>query len=358
MNDRTIMHLTAAIAALPGDQRRIFEQIYDYYQEIGCQQLPPPMQEWAPARFGEVEKQQITRITNRWTYESTLFNRLRGRRPVQVVHLESMQKIIDEGCSGGPFSTPLEQTPCDLFGRIEGKYCITAANIAKYDYLHGMIIFQDPNPFVHDPEKIADFLDVAERWCAAAHSTHHEAIYPFFLWNCLWRAGASMIHGHAQVLLSHAPYAGWAWLHRVRGEYRARYGSDYFEDLFSVHQALGLGFEAQGATGIAHLTPRKEDEVLILARKVTDLAAGIGHVLAMYQQQGIQCYNVGVLMNPLGSDEPVLARIVNRGDPASTTSDFGGMEVFGGTSVISADPFVLAAHLQQHLGPGGTEKVE
>lgn len=357
MTDRTIQHLTAAIAALPDDPKRIFEQIYEYYQETGFQHLPPPMREWAPARFGEIEKQQITRITNRWTFESTLFNRLRGRRPVLVVRLESMQKIIDEGYSG-PFSTPLEQTPYDLFGRIEGKYCITAANIAKYDYLHGMIIFKNPNPFVHDPEQIADFLDVAQRWCTTANRTHHEAIYPIFIWNCLWRAGASMIHGHAHILLSHVPYAGWAWLHRVRGEYRARYGSDYFDDLFSVHQSLGLGFSAGKATGIAHLTPRKEDEVLIRACTFADLADGIGHVLARYQQQGIQCYNVGILMNPLGSDEQVLARIVNRGDPASTTSDFGGMEVFCGTSVISADPFVLAAHLQQPLAPSGTEKVE
>ena len=29
-----------------------------------------------------------------------------------------------------------------------------------------------------------------------------QARYPFFLWNCLWRSGASILHGHAQMTLT------------------------------------------------------------------------------------------------------------------------------------------------------------
>ena len=42
---------------------------------------------------------------------------------------------------------------------------------------------------------------------------------------------------------------------------------------------------------------------------------------------------------------PVVARIVDRGDLNSRTSDVGGMELFA-ESVVASDPFAVAAALQ------------
>ena len=37
-----------------------------------------------------------------------------------------------------PLNKPLEDTPEDLLGRIKGKYCITASNIAKRGRIPGI----------------------------------------------------------------------------------------------------------------------------------------------------------------------------------------------------------------------------
>ena len=37
----------------------------------------------------------------------------------------------------------MEGTPEDVFGRIRGRHCITASNVAKYDGFHAVVIF-DP----------------------------------------------------------------------------------------------------------------------------------------------------------------------------------------------------------------------
>lgn len=44
------------------------------------------------------------------------------------------------------------------------------------------------------------------------------------------------------------------------------------------------------------------------------------------------------------TDFPVIARIVDRGDPLNRTADFGAMELYA-ASVVSSDPFKVAGAL-------------
>jgi hypothetical protein len=107
---------------------------------------------------------------------------------------------------------------------------------------HGVVLFRHHDPLAFDPDQLGDLLDASWLWferCAAAHRNsrrqqdaaaataeaagqreqrggpgggssgvteeEEEAegdgapLWPFFLWNCLPRAGASQFHGHAQV---------------------------------------------------------------------------------------------------------------------------------------------------------------
>ena len=97
---------------------------------------------------------------------------------------------------------PETGTAADLFGRIHGQHSTTASNIAKYDGWHGVVVFENHHPLRFTEEEVADYIDTAQDWARRAHEADPEACYPFFLWNCLWRSGASILHGHAQMTLT------------------------------------------------------------------------------------------------------------------------------------------------------------
>ena len=336
----SIVDLQKLVENLDDDDRSLFHRIYRYYIEVGKLRLP----ESAKEKFGNYEAQQIVRVTNKITYESTLFNRLRSKRPVMTKTPEDLNKVIDES-RGDVFCNP-ENTPEDVFGRIEGKFCITASNISKYDYMHAVIIFSEHTPFVYEEKKIYDILDVAFRWFERANEYDRRAIYPFFVWNCLWRAGASIIHGHAHALISKEPYGKYEFYDSVRKTYARNYRSEYFDDLYRIHAALGLGFTLDNSKVMVYLTPIKEKELIIIAENIAELAKSISYILKRYHEMGVRSFNAALFIPPLRTTDILIARIVDRGDLSIKTSDIGGMELYAGTSVVSTDPFVLAEMLK------------
>jgi len=256
-----------------------------------------------------------------------------------------------------PLNKPLEDTPEDLFGRIEGKHCITASNIAKYDGLHGMIIFKDHNPLKFSREEIIDYLDTGWKWAQKAHKFDPSARYYFFLWNALKKAGASLAHGHAQVVLGREHhYAKIEALRQYALHYKAKHGSDYFEDMYQVHLDLGLALEKDGIRILSYLTPIKEKELMLLSPALADsFKERLYEVLACFRDRmHVTSFNVGIATPPLDSlpkeweGFPVIARIVDRGYPWDGSSDFGTMELYA-ASIISSDPFQVAKELKEAL---------
>ncbi len=282
-----ITRLPAVVHTLNPEKAALFARIYSYYSETGHLVLPEQMQDWVHEKYGEIERQQIVRVVNTRTNESTLFNSVRARRPVITMRADEAL-VLPESGGKGPFAVPLTETPEDTFGRIHGEHWVTASNIAKYDYLHALIISQESEPFTTDEARLLDLLNVAVRWCQEANRVNPSAVYPFLIWNVLWRAGASVVHCHAQILLTHMPYSTPAWMARVRDEYRREYGSEYYEDLFAVHTELGLGFSCGGASVMAYLTPKKEHEVVLFAKTPHDLVPALSRVLLCYRRMGIR----------------------------------------------------------------------
>ena len=350
MAQLAITRLPGIVQELAPGMVELVSRIYSWYVEPGRLVFPDAMREWVREKYGDIETQQIVRVTNNLTGESTLFNSVRARRPVLTPRAEETRDL-QALAEAGPFANPLRETPADTFGRIDGDHWITASNIAKYDYLHAVIIAKDGRPYVTTEPQVADMLSVAVRWCQNAHRTDPRAVHPFLIWNLLWRAGASVVHNHAQVLLTHLPYAAPARLARVREEYRRRYGSEYYDDLFSAHTVIGLGLVSGNARVMAHLTPRKEHEVAIITRSPHDLAGALAKVLECYHNIGVQSYNAAVYMPPLGEEGYYVAWVVDRGDLSSRTSDIGGMELYAGTPVVSSDPFRLMEHLAAVMLP-------
>lgn len=357
-----IADLDIMLDSLPEEQRELFQRIFAVSTTMGYLKPPPSMHDWIEHQFGSLEmvtEQKVARVTNRLTFEGAIFNCLRASRPVDILDKLSVEARIIDGSKDtreDVLHDPYLTTPEDPFGRVKGKYCLTASNISKYEGLHSMIIFDDHNPLRFSKEKIEDYLNTAWKWAEIAHAYDPNARYFLFIWNCLRRAGASLLHGHAQVMLArNSHYAKIEGLRQAALRYKAEYGSDYFDDLYQAHLSLGLALELEGVRIMAYLTPIKEKEVMLLARSFDlPFKEMVHEVLACFRDRmHVTSFNLMIVTPPLDKvegweDFPVMARVVDRGYPRDSSCDFGTMELYA-ASVVSSDPFEVAQALKESL---------
>jgi len=353
-----ITDLPDLVAGLPPDDRALAERIFEVDATTGRLDPPEGMCPWIEKSFGSVGavlEQRIVRVTDRITLDGAIFNGLRASRPLDTAVSVDLEEEI-RATEGDPFCRPEEGTPADVFGRVKGAHAVTASNIAKYDGFHGVVVFDDHNPLHLTPEKVSDYIDVGLRWAREVEKADPEARYPFLMWNCLWRAGGSIIHGHAQVTATRRSlYPKVERLRRAAAHYAGEHGASYFDDLCRVHEALGLGIPAEdGVQAFASLTPVKEKELVVVGREAADeaLKRTVGALLEGYVRRlGARTFNVAFYMPPLSPAEedwsgfPTVVHVVDRGDPANRTSDFGAMELYA-ASVVASDPFRVAEALR------------
>jgi hypothetical protein len=358
VNNSVITDIEGIVNSLPTSERERFQRIYSVTSTAGEQRIPQSMQSWVKQQFDSVEavtRQKVVRITNLVTGDEALFNKLRSSRPIEG--RGNIDARLQEARDNDLFCCPEDNTPEDLFGRVVGKYCITASNISKYDGLHGLVIFNDFDPLRFFREQVIDYIDVGWEWAKKARIKQPQAKYFFFIWNCLWRAGASIHHGHAQVMLAtDRHYSRIEKLRRVALDYSRNYGSNYFTDLFQAHRSVGCAVEKNGVQILAHLTPFKDNEVIIIAEALNlSFKERIFEVLARFRDKlNITSFNLGLVTPPLAETReswegfPVIAWLVDRGELSRRDSDIGGMEIYA-ASVVSSDPLELARRLRQYL---------
>ncbi len=353
---RAVSNLPEQIADLALRERELFESLFAVVRTEGSLVPPSEMTPWIERVFGStepVEHQTIVKTLNRWTLEGALFNDLRARRPMQSrADPELYASLAGDGTD--PFCSPLTGTPADAFGRVEGRHSLTASNVAKYDGLHGVVVFDHHHPLEWDRDRVSDAFHTALEWLRAAHEERPCAAYPFVMWNCLPRSGASIVHAHVQVALTEgAPYGRVELWRRAAEAYRRERGGDYFDSLWSAHRAVGLTGDAEGVGWLAHITPIKEKEVVLLAEAADNALFGAIYSIlrGLVDGLGVRAFNLAMYLPPLGptpedwSGFPAIARIVDRGDPSSATSDIGAMELFAQPVVVS-DPWRLAETLR------------
>ncbi|MFC1706590.1 hypothetical protein ACFL59_07170 [Planctomycetota bacterium] len=379
-----------------GPLRALFEKLYWCEATTGTCQLPPRGRIVAHERFGSaeaVETQLVLRVQNRVTGEAALFNRLRsarpstrveqdilaalGRRPEpaeclfckenfdEVTAREHYPRSAGAGEGYGEPETIAKRAAAPGGERIRGLRCTTTSNVAKYEGRHGVIVFDEHDPLAFSEEEVVDSFSVARAWFLRMRDAG--AYFPFLMWNCRWRGGASMEHGHLQVTMAsrrHYPKVERLW------EAASRYGGGeartYFENLFHIHRSLGLGFEVRSPTEscgsvrvMAHLTPFREKEVLVcsdLAFSASEEHAGPatarfasavhGVLDALRGSLRVESFNLGVLIPPLSDDPahqwpgfPTVCRIIDRLSVGELPSDISGMGIFAGADAIASDPY-------------------
>lgn len=353
-----VADLEDLLSRLPADVRQCALRLYLVSTTTGRLEAPAEMGPWIEKLFGSVDavrEQRIVRVTDLVTLQGALFNELRARRPMEVKGVDEVRKTIDSAV-GDPFCRPETGTPADTFGRIRGSFGQTASNIAKYDGYHGVLIFDEHDPLAPiGEEALRDHIETARRWAMAALEEDPGARYYFLMWNSTWRAGGSIIHAHMQMTTTRGMhYPKVEALRRQASAYRTKTGHDYFEDLWTVHEALGLGVELGQARVIASLTPVKEREIVVLGRPgdpESALVPGLARALAAYRALGVVAHNMALYLPPLAPDGEDWhrfaphARLVDRGDPGNKTSDIGAMELYA-ASVIASDPFRVADALR------------
>jgi hypothetical protein len=356
-----ITNLPRLIVELPDDERSLVERLFVVEAAVGEIAPPAEMEPWLAGTFGSVQaalRQQVTRVMNRWTFEGAGFNPLRAHRPISRVGSALGRSVHQriESTRGDDFCDLERRTPAEVFGRVRVGRVSAASNVAKADGWHAVLIFDEHNPLAIDARSVTDLLATAETWAARVRERDPAARHLFLGWNCLWRAGASQVHGHAQVTLSRrmaqARVEGW----RAAAErYRHATGADYFAELTAAHRTLGLSVEMESVARFASLTPAKEREIVLLTPAGEGLSSIAGPLVetlrVMVQRMRVQAFNVAVFGPPLGdaverwAGFPLVTRLVDRGDPTSDASDIAAMELFG-SSVISSDPFEVAQALR------------
>lgn len=344
----------------------ILKRIYKIDSGIGTQVIPDSFKTKVVGYFGRrddvgkiiestdeviarIENQEIIKIINKWTGESTLFNSIRADRPgIKGTDLEKEKNLIfnliRKSAKDCDFCHPEKYTPEDIFGRVKGEYSITASNLAKYDVWSSLVIFNNHNPLKFTLEEFSDYLDTGFAWFGVVNNQKPKFRYPFFIWNCLSRAGASQVHGHCQILMSTEPYANVKNLMKTYYKYKKETGNDYFQDLYLIHSSLGLSKKHGDICFFTSITPLKEKEVIIISSKnpSKDFEAKktIFKVLRCFIDiLGVFSFNLSISCPPMDNKEelPYVIRIVDRGSLLKSTADMGGMELYG-SSVVADDP--------------------
>lgn len=344
-------------------------RIYRYYSDAGSMIIPSTFKERALNYMGDkslpteealerIENQRILKFYNKWTGEGAVFNSLRAQRPGVKVDRQSneLEKLIEDSKKSCDFCNPEIHTPEDLFGRVEGKYCITASNLAKYDAYSSLLIFKKHNPLDFTQEELSDYLDTAFNWFKRVYEYDDKYRFPFLIWNCLYKAGASQVHGHAQIIMTKEfPYAKMENLIKAVRNYKKIEGRDYFGDLYTLHRSLGLAYDHGAVKIIISLTPLKEKEILIISPdspdKSIEAKEAVFKILRCYiDVLGVDNFNLAVYCPQITQNRfPYLIKMVDRGPFLSKAVDMGGMELYG-SSVASNDPYQIMISLRECLG--------
>ncbi|PWV20202.1 hypothetical protein C3747_7g151 [Trypanosoma cruzi] len=368
------VQLLADVLARFPNARMGFERIYRIRTDSARLLIPPEFQARAESMFSgyrgtredllrDLENQSVVEVFNRVTGEMALFNDIRRFRPGGGSSTGScaeerrvVAKLYTEG-SGVELCDFCNErrTARDVFGRIDGKYSYTAANVAKLSKWHSLIITKVHDPLSVDEDVIADIIDVSHRWFKRAHREDPLYMYPNIICDAGKRASASQVHFHLQMALTRDHYfSGTEQLRRAAAQYSVRHGTSYWGDVIRLHEMIGLSVTVGDSVVFSNVCPRKEREIFVLSRNPEDISFARAVALALMTLRdaaGVQSFSFAISYPPLNAannyslgELPAIFRVIDRGSALDPRSDTGALEYFG-SPYIAADPYAILPHL-------------
>ncbi|XP_067935903.1 uncharacterized protein [Watersipora subatra] len=307
--------------------------------------------------FKQVFSQNITAIYNHYTHEETLFNALRSKRPVsqpEVSDLDYIEDIQGKTKADCDFCRYKEYTAHDLSGRLENRHAVTAANTFRYDRMHQLILSRGHHPLQWSKEQFMAMFELAHQWLLQSYKSEPSYIYPLIMWDVLPHGGASQVHPHLQVVLKSHRYPGNAESWRLAAqEYMREHNSNYFTDLISVYDSLGLSVRYKSSVAIATLTPKKDNEIVIICKDaLLDFYSLLYYVIRAYvDDMKIYPFSMALTLPAMDQstpDMPAFIRIITRGTASEIRSDISSLELFSFNNVAS-DPYKLVRQIKASI---------
>jgi len=368
-----IVHLEEIVDSLPESEKRLFDAFFLQDRDMGERIVPSTFVEKALQYFkkpGETKEQTLRRVrkqivvhtVNRWTGEQAYFNEIRTSKPGTdnsdiEKKREEVYKSVNASRKNCDFCNPKKYTTRDM-QRIEKFGGLSASNAAAYTASNGLIVFREHNPLELILSDLGCAREIACEWFERTNKKNPHRVYPVIGWNCLKRAGASLDHTHMHILLAKFADEDTTKLRAASEYYRTKTHRNYFEDLYTVHEALGLGLKhgKSQAKLMVSLVPRKDKEVCIIADSIDELQEAIFDVYRCYVERlGAFAFNMTIQMPPLNKqkdwkDFPYIAKFVERGDATKMGTDIAFMELLLRTSIIGSDSFKVAQILREYIG--------
>jgi len=417
----SLSELEETVAQLTDDQQRRWKEVYSVEVLTGCCNPPPTfypkITRWfaqegddneKEAALTRVRRQTIVRIRNLVSCEEAAYNSLRTARPqlrsssAALEATAQLEQLYSESCGKEKcdFCAAIERTAADEWGRITGTTgCITACNVAMASDAHGLVILPQHHPLRGlSAEIVADVFETAYAWakCTVEHKLKQqeqqagqETLWlPLLLWNCGMGSGASMPHGHAQVILGRGRLFGQAEAsRRCAAAHHAQTGRDFWSDVLWCHQIVGLAVAvpavrlsgtATGTEGdaaacyiVPHLTPRASHELLVFGRTLAALGRGVQITMEVLQEHfGSRCLSIGCALPALqqtgpsllqgaqaarpGDAEWIVARVLDHTEkPTAAGNKYGTSlatwEIYG-PSIDDCSPYFVASCLKEAAG--------
>jgi hypothetical protein len=314
--------LKEIINKLTPSSKIIWERIFEWREtEINLKTLP--------GKYETFKKQKIIFIQDKVLDQEAIFNFSRQKRP------QPQKREIKNGNSD-PFCHYQTETPPDELGRLEGQLVTTAANISKMADYHSLLIFKKHQFDSLDIDDFCEAIKISQKWFEKIKEYDPDIQAQILIWNHHYRAGASILHPHFQLLAYKKPPLKLKSLSEKLKTYQNNFQSHYFNDYSQLAQELGLGKKKADFNFWFSLTPPKEKGLFFYGD--LDITT-LWRIIKKLNQLGTESFNLlfvlkSQLINNFGF-------FVDRGETEKLNSDIGSLEIFG-LPVISTNPFELA----------------
>ena len=346
------------------EQQRLLHSIYRVRKRMSDVSVPDKK---SKGEKYQREYQTLLFVDNLYSFESVVFNLAKVAHPQPYVNVsEHIRKTVEDARKNCDFCSVKKTTAADTFGMMESKHTVIVSNAFKIQKYHGLAIFKRHHPLEWDQEQFIDCMALIMRWFKKVHEVSPDDVYKVIYWDLLLKSGVSQMHPHMHLVLGNRQYFAkyLEWHHAGLKFSEEHQGANYWTSLVQVYTTLGLTTTFGNATVFASLTPKRDYEVVVIAKEpCLDFFRLVFFALRTFiedigEPSVCMGYNFPKSGAPAGGRElPMLFRLVSRGDPASLQSDIGSYDLYG-TPNINRDPYKVIRAIRESVKKRGKKKFD